>query len=103
MRYHEASSVIASSPEAVRAVLTDGAAWPRDSDTDKADGQMPLGLFLGVWTFEVSPDGHGGTAFHVREQYHGPLLGLIWRSMPDLRPSSGRFAQGIKGRAGTGR
>jgi hypothetical protein len=28
MRYYEASSVLASSPEAVWAVLTDGSAWP---------------------------------------------------------------------------
>ena len=28
MRYYEASSTIASSPEAVWAVLADGAAWP---------------------------------------------------------------------------
>jgi hypothetical protein len=95
--------MIASSSEAVRAALMDGAAWPRDPDTDKADGQVPLGLFRGVRTFEVSSDGNGGTAFHVREQYHGPLLALIWRSMPDLPPSSGRFAQGSKRRAGTGR
>jgi len=42
-------------------------------------------------------------AFHVREEYTGPLLGLIWRSMPDLGPSSGRFAQGLKRRVETGR
>jgi len=52
MRYYEASSMIASSPEAVWAVLTDRAAW---------------------------------------------------RSMPDLGPSSGRFAQGLKRRVETGR
>jgi len=43
------------------------------------------------------------TAFHVREKYTGPLLGLIWRSIPDLGPSSGRFAQGLKRRVETGR
>jgi hypothetical protein len=64
---------------------------------------MPLGLFRGVRTFEVSPDGHGGAAFHVREEYTGPLAGLIWRSMPDLGPSSGRFARELKRRAETGR
>ena len=66
-------------------------------------GGMPLGLFGGVRTCEVSPDGHGGTAFHVREEYSGPLLGLIWRSMPDPGPSSGRFARGLKRRVETGR
>jgi hypothetical protein len=61
MRYYEASSMIAPDPAAVRAVLTEGAAWPsRDP-------------------------------------------GLIWRLMPDLGPSSGRFAQGVRRRAGTGR
>ena len=93
MRYYEASSTIESSPEAVWAVLTDGAAWPSwDSAVDKVDGQiapgekitirsqaapgrafpvkvtvfdppaqlrfsggMPLGLFRGERTFEVSP------------------------------------------------
>jgi uncharacterized protein YndB with AHSA1/START domain len=39
MRYYEASSMIASSPEAVWAVLTDGAAWPSwDSGVDRLDG-----------------------------------------------------------------
>jgi uncharacterized protein YndB with AHSA1/START domain len=133
--------MIASSPEAVWAVLTDGAAWPSwDSGVDGAGGQiapgekitirsqaapgrafpvkvmdfdpparlrfgggMPLGLFGGVRTCEVSPDGTGGTAFRVREEYTGPLLGLIWRSMPDLGPSPGRIARGLKRRVETGR
>ena len=34
---------------------------------------MPLGLFRGVRTFEVSSDGTGGTAFRVREEYTGAL------------------------------
>src|SRR5271166_318839 len=138
MRYYEASSMIASSPEAMWAVLTNGAAWPSwDSGVDgqiahdekitirsqaaprrafpvkvtdfdpparlRFSGGMPLGLFRGVRTFEVSPDGTGGTAFRVREEYTGPLLGLVWRSMPDLGPSFDRFAKGLKRRAETGR
>jgi hypothetical protein len=55
-----------------------------------------------VRTFKVSPDGTGGTAFHVREEYTGPLLGLIWRSMPDLGPSFDRFARGLKHRVEAG-
>jgi uncharacterized protein YndB with AHSA1/START domain len=140
MRYYEASSTIASSPEAVWAVLTDGAAWPSwDSGVDAVDGQiapgatisirsqaasgrafpvrvtdfqpparlrfsggMPLGLFRGVRTCDVSADGHGGTTFHLREEYTGPLLGLIWRSMPDLGPSFDQFARGIKRRVEAG-
>jgi hypothetical protein len=42
------------------------------------------------------------TSFRVREEYTGPLLGLIWRSMPDLGPSFDRFARGLKLRAESG-
>jgi hypothetical protein len=49
MRYYQASSMIAASPEAVRAVLTDGAVWSCwDSGAGGAGGQMPLGRFRGV-------------------------------------------------------
>jgi len=65
-------------------------------------GGMPLGLFRGVRTFEVSPEGDGKTLFRVHEKYTGPLLGLIWRSMPDLGPSFEQFAQGLKRRVETG-
>jgi hypothetical protein len=46
-------------------------------------GGMPLGLFKGVRTYSVVPE-DGGTRFTMREEYTGPLLPLIWRSMPDL-------------------
>ena len=59
-------------------------------------GGMPLGLFKGVRTFRLSPTEDGSTRFHVREEYSGPLLGLIWRSMPDLGPSFDQFAAGLK-------
>jgi uncharacterized protein YndB with AHSA1/START domain len=65
-------------------------------------GGMPLGLFRGVRTYRLSPDVAGGTLFHLREEYTGPLLGLIWRSMPDLGPSFDRFAQGLKARVESG-
>jgi len=35
----------------------------------------------------------------MREVYSGPMLGLIWRSMPDLGPSFDKFAAGLKERA----
>lgn len=35
----------------------------------------------------------------TREEYTGPLLPLIWRSMPDLGPSFERFASGREQRA----
>ena len=60
-------------------------------------GGMPLGLFRGVRTFTLTPE-DDGTRFVMREQYSGPLLGLIWRSMPDLRPSFDTFASGLKAR-----
>ncbi|MEA2321022.1 MAG: hypothetical protein QOD81_872 [Solirubrobacteraceae bacterium] len=62
-------------------------------------GGMPLGLFKGVRTFTLTPAGDGATRFSMREEYTGPLLGLIWRSMPDLGPSFEQFARGLKARA----
>jgi hypothetical protein len=61
-------------------------------------GGMPLGLFKGVRTFSLVPEG-AVTRFTMREEYTGPLLGLIWRSMPDLGPSFEQFARGLKARA----
>jgi hypothetical protein len=61
-------------------------------------GGMPLGLFKGVRTFVLVPSGDG-TRFVMREEYSGPLLPLIGRSMPDLQPSFDQFAAGLKARA----
>ena len=60
-------------------------------------GGMPLGLFRGVRTFTLTPEG-GHTTLSVREEYSGPLLSFIWRSMPDLQPSFDQFTRGIKQR-----
>jgi hypothetical protein len=62
-------------------------------------GGMPLGLFRGVRTFTLAPDAGGASAFTMREEYSGPLLPLIWRSIPDLGPSFAQFAAGLKQRA----
>ena len=62
-------------------------------------GGMPLGLFKGVRTFTLEAVGDGTTRFGVREEYTGPLLSMMWRSMPDLAPSFTRFANGLKQRA----
>jgi hypothetical protein len=62
-------------------------------------GGMPLGLFKGVRTFTLTPATGGTTRFHVREEYTGPLLPMMWRSMPDLSPSFAQFANGLKQRA----
>jgi len=61
-------------------------------------GGMPLGLFRGVRTFTLTQEG-ATTRFTVREEYTGPLLGMIWKSMPDLGPSFEKFATGLKQRA----
>ena len=58
-------------------------------------GGMPLGLFKGVRTFRLAPE-NGATRFTMREEYTGPMLPLIWRSMPDLGPSFEQFARGLK-------
>jgi hypothetical protein len=60
-------------------------------------GGMPLGLFKGVRTFTLTPDGEG-TSFAMREEFSGPLLPLIWRTMPDLQPSFDQFTAGLKAR-----
>ena len=64
-------------------------------------GGMPLGLFKGVRTYTLEPDASGGTSFHMREEYTGPLLGMIWKSIPDLGPSFQQFAVGLKKQAET--
>ena len=61
-------------------------------------GGLPLGLFNGVRTYRLTPGG-AGTRFEMREDYSGPLLPLMWRSMPDLAPSFAQFAAGLKTRA----
>lgn len=61
-------------------------------------GGMPLGLFKGVRTYSLSENADGATVFNMREEYTGPLLGLIWKSIPDLGPSFVQFAEGLKKR-----
>lgn len=65
-------------------------------------GGMPLGLFRGVRTYDLSPNPAGGTDFRLREEYTGPMLGMIWKSMPDLGPSFEKFASGLKRRVESG-
>jgi hypothetical protein len=62
-------------------------------------GGMPLGLFKGVRSFSLTPAENGATRFDMREDFTGPLLPLIGRSMPDLAPSFERFATGLKAEA----
>ena len=61
-------------------------------------GGAPLGLFTGVRTYTLTPEG-GSTRFEMREEFSGPLLPLIWRTMPDMNDSFRQFASGLKQRA----
>jgi hypothetical protein len=61
-------------------------------------GGMPLGLFKGVRTYTLTRDG-AATRFSMREEFTGPMLPLIWRSMPDMQPSFEQFVAGLKARA----
>jgi len=62
-------------------------------------GGMPLGLFRGERTFTLTPRDDGTTRFTMREEFTGPLLPLVWWSMPDLGPSFRKFAAGLKQQA----
>jgi hypothetical protein len=64
-------------------------------------GGMPLGLFKGERSFTLTPEG-GATRFTMREEYTGPLAGLISRSIPDMQPSFDKFARGLKERSERG-
>jgi len=59
----------------------------------------PLGLFKVVRTFTLAPLGAGETRFQMREEYSGPLLALIGKSIPNLDPLFQRFARGLKQKA----
>jgi hypothetical protein len=65
-------------------------------------GGMPLGLFRGVRRYTLRPASDTTTEFRMREEYTGPLLPLIWRSIPDLQPSFDKFASGLKARVENG-
>ena len=89
----------------IHSKVAPGRAFPVKVTTFEPDrtmvfsGGMPLGLFKGVRTYTLAPHGDGQTRVHMREEYSGPLLGMMWRSMPDLQPSFDRFVKGLKQRA----
>lgn len=90
----------------VHSEVSPGRAFPvkvalRPPDEMTWTGGMPLGLFTGVRTFRVADDGET-TRLTMREEYSGPLLGMMWRRMPDLGPSFTRFVNGVKARAEAG-
>jgi hypothetical protein len=89
----------------VRSELSPGRSFPvkvqrsKDGSSMTWSGGMPLGLFRGVRTFTVNSTTGTETDFRMREEYSGPLLRLIWKSMPDLGPSFEQFARGLKVRS----
>lgn len=64
-------------------------------------GGMPLGLFKGVRTYSLDAVANS-TQFRMREEYTGAMLGMIFKSMPDLSPSFAQFANGLKARVESG-
>lgn len=63
-----------------------------------SDG-MPLGLFIGVRTFRVEPNGDGTTDFAMEEVYSGLMAPLITKSIPDMSDSFEKFGNGVKAEA----
>lgn len=57
---------------------------------------MPLGLFKGVRTFTVEPQGDGASEFKMEEVYSGLMAPLITKSIPDMTDSFHQFADGLK-------
>lgn len=61
-------------------------------------GGMPLGLFKGVRTFELTETDEG-THFRMREDFSGLMLPIIKGSLPDMTEPFQQFAEGLKARA----
>jgi hypothetical protein len=59
-------------------------------------GGMPLGLFKGERTYDLTRVSDGLVHFKMREEYSGPMLPMIWSSIPDLGPSFEAFARSLK-------
>jgi hypothetical protein len=57
---------------------------------------MPFGLFRGVRTYELRPDGNDGTEFSMAEVFSGPLAPMITKAIPDLTESFEQWADGLK-------
>jgi hypothetical protein len=61
-------------------------------------GGLPLGLFKGVRTFTLTPQG-GMTRLRVREEYSGALLRLAGRPMPGMGQELTDYVTAVKTRA----
>ncbi len=63
---------------------------------------MPFGLFTGTRTYAIDDLGGGRSRFTMREDYTGPMAGMISKSIPDLQPSFDKFASGLKAKVESG-
>lgn len=61
-------------------------------------GGMPFGLFKGVRSFTLVPKS-GQIEFTLTEEFSGPLLGLIGKTIPDMSQAFSEFVSGLKKRA----
>jgi hypothetical protein len=61
-------------------------------------GRLAVGLFKGVCTFTLTSHGEK-TLLHVRQDLAGPLLGLLWRTLPDIEPAFAEYVDAVKKRA----
>ncbi len=61
-------------------------------------GGLPLGLFVGVRTFTVTPRA-AGTEFRMHLKMSGPLAPLILKSVGDRQPEIDTFAAALRARA----
>lgn len=61
-------------------------------------GGMPFGLFTGLRTFRLTPQG-SVTHLSVREEFTGPLVPALWKRMPDLQPELDAYLKAAKARA----
>lgn len=61
-------------------------------------GGLPLGLFRGVRPFTLSPQ-RGMTQLRVKEEFSGPLLGLMDKTMADTEQALTDYVNAVKERA----
>ncbi|BCW66812.1 hypothetical protein NicSoilB4_15750 [Arthrobacter sp. NicSoilB4] len=60
--------------------------------------RLALGLFKGVCTFTLTSHGEK-TLLHVRQDLAGPLLGLLWKTLPDIEQAFAEYVNAVKKRA----
>ena len=61
-------------------------------------GGLPLGLFVGLRSFTVTPS-PGGSEFRMHLKMSGPLSALILKSVGDRQPEIDTFAAALRARA----